>query len=139
MFLVVTPDTPAALISRPGRRSHSFPGPAQCAQPCHHPDSWKLFCIRADGKMRQVVILIFATTVLGENSQNCTADIYESIRDKYESCANDKILTITAQIQSSPLLSDQENIVCSAVKELINNCGIVLEDCFSGKQVCVSI
>ena len=103
--------------------------------PCHHPDSWKLSCIRVDGKMRRVVILFFATTVLSENPLNCTADIYESIRDKYETCANDKILTITATIQSSPQPSDQENIICSAVKELINDCGKVLDECFSIKKV----
>lgn len=103
--------------------------------PCPHPDSWKLPCIRVDGKMRRVVILIFATTVLSENPQNCTADIYESIRDKYESCANDKILTITATIQSSPQHLDQENIICSAVKELINDCGEVLNGCFSAIKI----
>ena len=85
--------------------------------------------------MRRVVILIFATTVLSENPQNCTADIYESIRDKYESCANDKILTITATIQSNPQHSDQENIICSTVKELINNCGEVLNGCFSAIKI----
>ena len=103
--------------------------------PCPHPDTWKLSCIRVDGKMRRVVILIFATTVLSENPQNCTADIYESIRDKYESCANDKILTITATIQSNPQHSDQENIICSTVKELINNCGEVLNGCFSAIKI----
>ena len=103
--------------------------------PCPHPDTWKLSCIRVDGKMRRVVILIFVTTVLSENPQNCTADIYESIRDKYESCANDKILTITATIQSNPQHSDQENIICSTVKELINNCGEVLNGCFSAIKI----
>ena len=103
--------------------------------PCPHPDSWKLSCIRVDGKMRRVVILIFATTVLSENPQNCTADIYESIRDNYESCANDKILTITATIQSNPQHSDQENIICRAVKELINDCGEVLNGCFSAIKI----
>ena len=103
--------------------------------PCHHPDSWKLSCIRVDGKMRRVGILIFVTTVLSENPQSCTADIYESIRDKYESCANDKIITITATIQSSPQHSDQEIIICSAVRELINDCGKVLDDCFSPLKV----
>merc|ERR1712110_664729 len=95
--------------------------------------SWKLSCIRVDGKMRRMVILIFATAVLSENPQNCTADAYESIRDKYESCANNKILTITATIQSNPQHSDQdrETIICSAVKKLINDCGEVLNSCFS--------
>merc|ERR1712032_1655521 len=92
----------------------------------------KLSCIRVDGKMRRVGILIFVTTaVLSENPQTCTADIYESIRDKYENCANDKIITITATVQSSPQHSDQEHIICSAVRELINDCGKVLDDCFS--------
>ena len=87
--------------------------------------------------MRRMVILIFATAVLSENPQNCTADAYESIRDKYESCANNKILTITATIQSNPQHSDQdrETIICSAVKKLINDCGEVLNSCFSVLKV----
>ena len=141
MFLVVMAgptQASAHLDDTPGRDpgpgATPFPSPTQ---PCHHPDSWKLSCIRVDGKMRRMVILIFATAVLSDNPQNCTADTYESIRDKYESCANDKILTITATIQSNPQNSDQdqETIICSAVKKLINDCGEVLNSCFSVLKV----
>ena len=92
-------------------------------------------------KMKDKIILVCLTLVSVAKSdkqhvQNCSENEFESIRNDYEQCANNKILTITSQIKSgSEVEHSHREIICSAVRQLIDNCGTLLVKCFTEDQV----
>ena len=89
--------------------------------------------------MKDKVFLVYLTFVSVAKSdktvQNCSANEFESIRNNYEQCANNKILTITSQIKSGSEEVEHQKIICSAVRQLIDNCGTLLVKCFTRDQV----
>ena len=92
--------------------------------------------------MKDKIVLVYLTLVSVAKSdnqpeQNCSENEFESIRNDYEQCANNKILTITSQIKSGSeeVEHSHREIICSAVRQLIDNCGTLLVKCFSKDQV----
>ena len=92
--------------------------------------------------MRHLVLLVSVITnivssedIIPQTDHKCNATEFSSIREQYEGCANDKILTITAKIQSQLLQTEHEDIICNTVRQLISVCGEILLQCFTLEQV----
>ena len=78
-------------------------------------------------------LLLLATAAAAEDS--CGADQFETIRGSYEECANNKILRITSQLTSVQRQEEHEQVICDSVRDLIDNCGTILSNCFTVEQV----
>ena len=104
---------------------------------------FQFLLITANGNMRHLVLLcvsvifsiVSSEDIISQTDQKCDATEFSSIREQYEGCANDKILTITAKIQSQLLQTEHENIICNTVRQLISVCGDILLKCFTLEQV----
>ena len=65
---------------------------------------------------------------------DCSEREFKEVRNKYESCANQKIEHITELLQT-PGHTRQDVVICDQVKQLINHCGQLLDQCFKLEQV----
>ena len=67
---------------------------------------------------------------------DCSEQEFQEVRNKYEGCANQKIENITELLQT-PGNTDtrQDVVICDQVKQLINHCGELLDQCFKLEQV----
>ena len=81
-------------------------------------------------------LLLLATAAAAAAAEDsCGADQYETIRGSYEECANNKILRITSQLSSVQRQEEHEQVICESVRDLIDNCGTILSNCFTVEQV----
>ena len=79
--------------------------------------------------------LLLLATAAAAAEDSCGADQYETIRGSYEECANNKILRITSQLTSVQRQEEHEQVICDSVRDLIDNCGTILSNCFTEEQV----
>lgn len=80
-------------------------------------------------------LLLLATAAAASAQDSCGADQYEAIRGSYEECANNKILRITSQLTTVQRQQEHEQVICDSVRDLIDNCGTILSNCFTLEQV----
>ena len=70
---------------------------------------------------------------------DCSEQEFKEVRNKYESCANQKIENIT-ELLETPGSTDtgQDVVICEQVKQLINHCGQLLDQCFKMEKVIIT-
>merc|ERR1711971_377430 len=67
---------------------------------------------------------------------DCSEQEFKDVRNKYEGCANQKIENITELLQTAGNTdSRQDVVICDQVKQLINHCGQLLDQCFKLEQI----
>ena len=86
-----------------------------------------------------VLILCLLTVSATGQEQECKEEQFSQTRINYEGCASKKIHEITSWLQreegEGELKEEGVTAVCSAVRELIHECGNALAFCFSDAQV----
>ena len=83
-----------------------------------------------------VTLLLTLTSTPTLILADCSEQEFKEVRSKYEGCANQKIENIT-ELLRTPGKSDirQDVVICDQVKQLINQCGELLDQCFKLEQV----
>merc|ERR1719397_2428547 len=66
---------------------------------------------------------------------DCSEEEFIAIRKTYEDCANIKIANITELLQNGNIDNNQNIFICDQVKQLINHCGNLLDQCFKLEQI----
>ena len=71
---------------------------------------------------------------------HCSEEEFTEVRRKYEECASQKIENITELLQTQGNTDTRQDVVlCDQVKELINHCGELLDQCFQLEQVIIKL
>ena len=67
---------------------------------------------------------------------DCSEQEFKDVRNQYEACANQKIENITELLETLGNTDTRQDVViCDQVKQLINHCGQLLDQCFKLEQV----
>ena len=89
-----------------------------------------------DNLLLPVLLAVFSSPTLVLT--DCSEQEFKDVRDKYEGCANQKIENITELLQTPGNTdSRQDVVICDQVKQLINHCGQLLDQCFKLEQVTI--
>ena len=83
-----------------------------------------------------VTLLLTVTSTPTLILADCSEQEFQEVRNKYEGCANQKIEFITELLQRPGNTETRQDVViCDQVKQLINHCGQLLDQCFKLEQV----